>query len=108
MQKPHKDNYSITKAYRPIALLDTIEKALKSILAKRISALIKFHALLLIIYFDNRCGTSTEYAIYYLLEETYKRWHQGKDTFSLMLDVTDAFDNVLHERLLYNLTKKAH
>ncbi len=39
MQKAHKNDYSITKAYRPIALLDTIGKALESVLAKRISAL---------------------------------------------------------------------
>lgn len=107
IQKPYKDDYSITKAYRPIALLDTIGKALESVLAKRISALTELHGLFLKTHFGGRCGTSTEHAIHYLLEITYKRWHQGKDTSSLMLNVTGAFDNVLHERLLHNLKNGA-
>lgn len=106
MQKPHKDDYLITKAYRPIALLDTIGKALESVLAKRISALTELHSLLPKTHFGGRRGTSTEHAIHYLLEKTYKGWHQGKDTSSLMLDVTGAFDNVSHERLLHNLKKR--
>lgn len=106
MQKPHKDDYSITKAYRPIALLDTIGKALESILAKRISALTELYGSLPKTHFGGRRGTSTEYAVYYLVEKTYQGWHQGKDTSALMLDVTGAFDNVSHERLLYNLRKR--
>ncbi len=72
MQKPHKENYSVIKAYRPIALLDTIGKALKSVLAKRISALTELHGFLPKTNFGGRRGTSTEYAIHYLLEKTYK------------------------------------
>lgn len=106
MQKPHKDDYSITKAYRPIALLDTIGKALESVLAKRISALTELHGLLPKTHFGGRRGTSTEHAIHYLLDKTYKGWQQGKDMSSIMLDVTGAFDNVSHERLLHNLRKR--
>ena len=106
MQKPHKDDYLITKAYRPIALLDIIGKALESVLAKKISALTELHGLLPKTHFGGRRGTSTEHAIHYLLEKIYKGWHQGKDTSSLMLDVTGAFDNVSHERLLHNLKKR--
>ncbi len=106
MQKPHKDDYSITKAYRPIALLDTIGKALESVLAKRISALTEPQSLLSKTHFGGRRGTSTEHAIHRLVEKTYKGWYQGKDTSSLMLDVTGAFDNVSHEKLLHNLKKR--
>ncbi len=106
MQKPYKDDYSITKAYRPIALLDTIGKALESILAKKIRALTELHGLLPKTHFGGRRETSTEHAIHYLVEKTYKRWYQGKDTSSLILDVTDAFDNVSHERLQHNLKKR--
>ena len=106
MQKPYKDDYSITKAYWPIALLDTIGKALKSILAKKISANTKLYDLLLKTHFGGRRGTSTEHAVHYLVQKSYQGWHQGKDTSAFMLDVTGAFDNVSHKRLLHNLRKR--
>ena len=37
LRKPGKPDYTIAKAYRPIALLNTIGKALEFIIAKRIS-----------------------------------------------------------------------
>ena len=72
MQKPHKDDYSITKAYRPIALLDTIGKALELILAKKISALTELYGLLPKTHFGGRRSTSTEHAVHYLVEKTYQ------------------------------------
>lgn len=39
LKKPGKEDYRVPKAYRPIALLDTIGKVLKSIIARRISDL---------------------------------------------------------------------
>lgn len=106
MQKPHKDDYSVTKAYRPITLLDTIGKAIELILAKRISAITELYELLPKTHFGDRRSTLTVHAVYYLVERAYKGWHQGIDTFVLMLDVTGAFDNVSHPRLLHNLRKR--
>lgn len=37
--KPNKDNYNIAKSYRPIALLDTLRKALEKIIAKQLTRL---------------------------------------------------------------------
>ncbi len=71
MQKPHKDNYTLVKSYRPIALLDTIGKTLESILAKIISAIAEIHHLLPKTHFGGRRNTSTEHAIHYLVEKTY-------------------------------------
>ncbi len=82
MQKSHKNNYLITKVYRPITLLDTIGKPLESVLVKKISVLSKLHGLLLNTHFSGRRRTSTKHAIHYLLEKTYKGWQQGKDTSS--------------------------
>ena len=39
LRKPGKDNYTVPKAYRPIALLNTIGKIMDSIIAKRLSYL---------------------------------------------------------------------
>ena len=68
LQKPGKNNYLNPKAYRPIALLNTIKKLIKSILIKKISALAEKHHLLLKIYIGRRKLRSTDHAIYYLLE----------------------------------------
>lgn len=100
MQKPHK------KSYRPIALLDTIGKTLESILAKRISAIAEIHHLLPKMHFGGRRNTSTEHAIHYLVERTYAPWAQEKEASALILDVTGAFDNVSHPRLIHNLRKR--
>jgi hypothetical protein len=55
-----------------------------------------------------RKGTSTEDAIHVLLERIYAAWYaSGTDVASLLLlDVSGAFDNVLHPRLIHNLRKR--
>lgn len=105
MQKSYKDDYSVTKAYRSIALLDTIGKALESILAKRISAITEIFELLPKTHFGGRRGTSTEHAVYFLVE-SIQRMASRERTSVLMLDVTGAFDNVSRPRLLHNLRKR--
>ena len=75
MQNSHKDDYSITKGYRLIALLDTIEKALELILAKKISALTKLYGLLPKTHFGDHRDILTKHAIHYLVEKTYQGWH---------------------------------
>ena len=106
MQKPHKDDYTLVKLYWPIALLDTIGKALESIFAKRISAMAKIHHFSPKTHFRGRRNASTKHAIYYLVEKTYAAWDQGKKASALILDVTGAFDNVSHSRLIHNLRKR--
>jgi len=49
LRKPNKNDYTDFKAYRPIALLDTIEKALESTVARRFNDEAKIKQLLLII-----------------------------------------------------------
>ncbi len=71
IQKPHKDDYTLVKSYRPIVLLDTIRKILELILAKRISAVAEIHHLLPKTNFGGRRNTSIKLAIHYLVEKTY-------------------------------------
>ncbi len=68
------NNYIFVKLYRPITLLDTIEKTLEPILAKKISAIAKIHPLLSKTYFGGKRYTFIEYAIHYLVEKTYVKW----------------------------------
>ncbi|EMD86559.1 hypothetical protein COCHEDRAFT_53746, partial [Bipolaris maydis C5] len=41
LRKPGKDNYTVPKAYRPIALLNTVGKVMDAIIARRISHLVE-------------------------------------------------------------------
>ena len=103
LRKPGKDNYSNPKAYRPIALLNTIGKLMESIIAKRISALAERYHLLPKTHIGGRRLRSTDHAIHYLLERISEIWTHGKVASLLLLDVAGAFDKVSHTRLLANL-----
>ena len=46
LKKPKKADYSEPKSYRPIALLDTIGKALETVISKRLSAIAEQYKLL--------------------------------------------------------------
>lgn len=112
MRKPESDDpkeprdYSEPKAYRPIALLETIKKALESVLAKRIAYLAEIYNLLPKTHMGGRRCTSTEHAVHLLIEKILAAWNKGEVASALFLDVNRAFDNVSHERLLHNLKKR--
>ena len=106
LRKPEKKDYSDPKAYRPIALLNTLGKLLESILANRISAIAERYDLLPNTHMGGRRLRSTDHAIHYLLERTSEAWRQGKVASLLLLDVTGAFDKVSHPRLIADLRRK--
>jgi hypothetical protein len=51
---------------------------------------------------------STKHALYAVTSRIYQAWNKGDGQVAslLLLDVSGAFDNVLHARLLYNLQKR--
>ncbi len=51
-------------------------------------------------------GVSTEHAVHTLMKVIQKVWNSDTSVTSLlMLNVSEAFDNVSHQRLLHNLKK---
>lgn len=107
LRKPGKDDYSNLKNYRPIALLSTIGKALESVIAGRISYLVEEFGLLLQNYIGGRRGRSCNHALHLLLERTHAAWRAGDIIATLLtLDVSGAYNNVVHRRLIYNLRKQ--
>ena len=68
LRKMGKKNYWIPKAYQPIVLLNTISKALKLVIAHRISYIVKTHNILLPTYLGGCKGISTEHTILYLID----------------------------------------
>ncbi|KAJ5481378.1 reverse transcriptase [Penicillium sp. IBT 31633x] len=107
LRKPGKSDYTIPKSYRPITLLSTLEKALESVLATRLSYLVEAHALLPDTHVGGRVGRSCDHALHLLLERVYESWRQDEHVATLLtLDVTGAFDHVAHERLAHCLRKR--
>jgi hypothetical protein len=54
LRKPGKANYAIPKAYRPIALLNTISKVMDAVIAWRLSYLVETHHVLLLTHIGRR------------------------------------------------------
>jgi hypothetical protein len=111
LKKPNKDDYSKAKAYRPIALLETLGKAFESAIAERISYYVEEHQLLPEDHIGARKTRSTEHAIHTLLERIYKAHEQAdkgthKVATLLMLDASGAFDNVHHNKLVDCLARR--
>jgi hypothetical protein len=63
LRKPEKPDYTVPKAYRPIALENTIGKIFESVMAEIISYLTEAHELLPAEHFGGRPGRSTEDAL---------------------------------------------
>lgn len=103
LRKPSKSDYHDPKSYRPISLLKTMSKIMEAILATRIAATAEIHNLLPITHCGGRKSTSTEHAVHLLLEEVQTAWRNDEVASLLTLDISGAFDNVNHRRLLWNI-----
>lgn len=106
LRKPGKDDYTQPKAYRPIALLNTLGKALEAIFANRLAYLADVHQFLPSRHTGGRRLASTKHAIHFLLQRIHQAWSEGNVASLLLLDVSGAYDNVSRERLLHNLRKR--
>ena len=103
IRKPSKPDYSVPKAYRPIALLNTTAKLLSALIADRVSYILEMHNLLPSTHFGGRPGRSTTDSLH-LLETTIRHaWRQGKVVSVLFLNIEGAFPNAVTDRLLHNM-----
>ncbi|KAJ5819485.1 hypothetical protein N7474_005076 [Penicillium riverlandense] len=100
-------DYQLAKSYRPVALLNTLGKFLEAVVARRISYAVETEGLLPKTHLGGRRGISTDHAIQNMKDRIKIAWGKGKPVVSLlMLDVSGAYDNVSHDRLLHNLRKR--
>ena len=107
LRKPGKGDYSQPKSYRPIALLNTMGKLMESILATRMNYWMEEFHLIPEDHIGGRKMRGVESAVHLLLERIYAGFkNTGPVASLLMLDVSGAFDNVSHQRLLHNLRKR--
>ena len=106
LRKPGKPHYNDPKAYRPIALLNTMWKVLTAIVADQITFLTENHQLLPKNHFGGRPGRTTTDAMHLLTLRIKGAWHAGKVAAVLFLDIEGAFPNAVPERLVHNLKKR--
>ena len=99
-------DYTMPKSYRPIALLETLSKVFETIMASRIAWMAEAYNLLPKGHMGGRRCTSTDHAVHSLVERIVAAWNKKKVVSALFLDVSGAFDNVSHTRLLHNLRKR--
>ena len=101
--KPGKPRYDVPKAYRPIALINTISKLLSAIVAEDIAHLTEAHQLLPAHHFSGRPGRTTTDSLHVLVDTIKAAWRCKQVISALFLDIEGAFPNVVMEHLLHNL-----
>ncbi len=108
LKKSNKSNYTDFKTYRLIALLNTIDKALESIIARRISTLAETHEMLFATQMKRRRKRVCETTLKLFIEQIHTIWNMSRNkmTTLLSMNVASAYDHVSRERLMHNLRKK--
>ena len=101
-----KPNKSKVKAYRPVALENTLGNIMESVVAEIICYLTETYKLLPAYHFGGRPGRSAEDAMMILSESIYKAWKEKKVYTAVFMDVSGAFNNVHHKRLIHNLRQR--
>jgi hypothetical protein len=108
LKKSKKKNYTNIKTYRSIALLNTLDKILKSIIAQRISDLTKTHDLFLINQMSDRKNRSCETTLKLLIEQIHTIWNMNRNKIITLLNmnVVEIYNYVARKKLLHNLQKR--
>ena len=106
LRKPGKPRYDVPKAYRPIALLNTMWKVLAAIVADQLTYYSERFNLLPSYHFGGRPGRSTTDAVHLLIHNIKSAWRKGNVTSVLFLDVEGAFPNAMPRKLVHNLRKR--
>ncbi|EKV14892.1 Reverse transcriptase, putative [Penicillium digitatum PHI26] len=106
LRKTGKRDYQLAKSYRPVALLNKLSKFLEAVIARRISYAVETHKLLPDTHLGGRKGISVDHAIQQIIGRVRRAWGNSKIASVLLLDVSGAYDNVSHERLIHNHYKR--
>ncbi len=108
LRKSKKSDYIDSKTYRFIALLNIMNKTLKSIMIKRLSDIAETYHMLSNVQMRARRKRFVISALNLLVDQVHVVW--GCEikyvAFMLSLNITETFDHVLHTRLLHTLRMK--
>ncbi|QRV86981.1 Reverse transcriptase from transposon X-element protein [Ceratobasidium sp. AG-Ba] len=103
LRKPGKPDYTVSKAYRPIALLNVVGKILSSCVATRLNRLAEQHNWLPAHHFGGRQGRTTTDALHLLVKRVKDAWAKGEVASALFLDVKGAFPHANPYQLARNM-----
>lgn len=104
LKKPGKASYKEAGSWRPIALLSTIGKTIKGMMARRLQSLVEDNNLFPRSQIGARKNRSVKTALELLTEQVYTIWGTRKNIATLLLlDILGAFDMVNTTRLLDTL-----
>ena len=105
LQKLGCPDYTLTKAYHPIALLDTMAKILSSCVADEISYLAETYEMLPPTHFGGRPGCTTVDSIHLFSKFAHDTWAHPRERYvsALFLNVKVAFPSVVIKQLLHNM-----
>jgi ribonuclease HI len=106
LRKPGKPRYDVPKAYRPIALLNTMWKVLTAIVAEQLTHDTEKYQLLPANHFGGRPGRTTTDAMHLLTHKIKASWRKGKVTSVLFLDIEGAFPNAVPSCLEQNMRRR--
>ena len=106
LRKPGKPRYDTPKAYRPIALLNTMSKVLTALMAELMTYYTETHQLLPAHHFGGRPGHTTADAVHLLVHKIKDAWRKRQVTTVLFLDIEGAFLNAVTSRLLHSMRKR--
>jgi hypothetical protein len=79
LKKSRKKNYTNVKTYKSIVFLNTFDKILKSVIARRISDLTKTHDLLFVNQMNERKNRSCETILKLLTKQIHTIWNMNKN-----------------------------
>ena len=103
LRKPGKPSYADPKAYRPIALLNTLGKLFSSIIADDLSHFCETRGVLPNNQFGGRPARTTTDSMILMTHRIKEQWRRKKVVSVLFLDVQGAFPNVVKEVLIHNM-----
>ena len=103
LRKPGRPAYDAPKAYRPIALLNTLRKLLSGLVADDISYLCEANNLISKRAYGGRPRRITTDAIHVLTHRIKDAWRNQRVASILFLDIQSAFPNLVPERLDYDM-----
>ncbi|CDO74895.1 hypothetical protein BN946_scf184988.g2 [Trametes cinnabarina] len=103
LQKPGKTDYTIAKAWRPIALLDCMSKILSRCVAEVLVFEAEQCSLLANLQFGGRAGRTTSDSIHLVTKTVKDAWQRGDVASVVFLDIKSAFPAASPARLYHNL-----
>ena len=106
LRKPGKPRYDNPKAYRPIALLNTMSKVLTALIAEVMTFYTETHHLLPTNHFGGRPGRTTTDAVHLLVHKIKDAWRKRQVTAVLFLDIEGAFPNAVTSKLVHSMRKR--